>query len=120
MRKKNRLLALLIPVCLIIVLIMLLCTQQYWMPLPYDPHNLETYCDAGNTVSPSAIEKLHEGMSYSQVIRKIGKATRQSGSGFFILEYDCTDGSVLSLYIDNSGSGRDPCYVEGIIIQKGQ
>lgn len=107
-----------IPVCFVIVLIILLCTQQYWMPLPYNPHNLESYCDVENIVSPSAIEKLHKGMSYGQVIRKIGKATRQSGSGFFILEYDCTDGGVLSLYINNSGSGRDPCYVEAITFQR--
>ena len=64
-----------------------------------DKEDIDTWFDVNKTDLPSLEEcrEITAGMSFDQVIRKIGKPQREIGHGAIIFQFDVDDGSVFTV-----------------------
>lgn len=95
----------------IVVIIVLVVIVGLIVP-PYNPENIDTYFNQSNTIHELQTNLIFEGMSYGQVIRLIGKANRDIGSGFFIVEYDCRNGDKFHIWLKHTENKIDPWVVD--------
>jgi len=78
----------------LIFLVVLVFIPKY----SYSPDDPSTWFDENNVIRESEINRLEKGMTYAEVIRCIGKANMDVGSGFGIYEYACTNGNFAYLW----------------------
>ena len=100
----------------VVVAVALICSTLLWYFLPKyyssnDAYNDGRWFNENNLVLDWSVGRIREGMSYEQVVRRIGRPNRQVGTGFFILEYDCLSDRKFHVYIT-----REPnTHVPGVI-----
>lgn len=85
--------------------------------IQYDPKNVETWFDNNNVIFLTDAEQVRKGMPYGRVIKLIGKANRQVGSGFTMIQYNCDNGQKMTIWLDYAEDRRDPWIVEAIKIE---
>lgn len=71
-----------------------------------------------DTVDPTLIEQITEGMTYKEVTEILGTTGTQVGSGAIIFEYHLSDGKTARIWLQTDGSNDLNNYcVEGIRIE---
>ncbi len=106
MRIKNKILLICASILLVGIFLFAYAYKTF-----YHPSFFSTWFDRTNTIDEKEIEKVSAGMTYGEVIRAIGKANGQTGSGFFILTYRCSNGGELYLYLAHDETKKiDPYY----------
>lgn len=76
----------------------------------YDPDDIDTYIDPSNVVFEGELKQLSVGMTYAEVIQRIGKGNRVVGSGLFILEYKCSNGQYLLIWLQHDAENSEDSY----------
>ena len=97
----------------VVVAVALICSTLLWYFLPKyyasdDIFHTKQFYNEHNILLDSRIWRVHNGLSYEQVVRRIGRPNRQVGTGFFILEYDCLSGRKFHVYITREPSTNVP------------
>lgn len=111
--KKKKILLICASVLLVMVLLFAYAYKSF-----YHPRLFSTWFDRTNTIDEKDIEKVSAGMTYGEVIRAIGKANGQTGSGFFILTYRCSNGKELNLYLGYDEAKKfDSYYVTDVVVR---
>lgn len=99
---------------LIMIIVIMLLLYVLNKPLGYDPQEIDTYFDEKNVIHEYELSFLSKGMTYGEVIRVLGKANKDVGSGRIIFEYKCSSGKVVYLAFENKSTNADEeiCLVE--------
>ncbi|MBQ8751505.1 MAG: hypothetical protein IJZ13_00185 [Clostridia bacterium] len=104
--------------CVLVVAILCLTVFLRNAQLTYNPDSLETFFDENNVILETELALVSPGMTYGQVIHRIGKANEVAGSGFFILGYACTNGKQASLtFTVDESNPQDPWVLEAIHVE---
>lgn len=87
----------------IVVFVIIAFNQYVKHRMEYDPDDYDTYYDEDNVVelSQDTMDKLNKCETYNEVIKIIGKANRNTGSGLFIVSYNTFDGRELKIVLED-------------------
>ena len=109
----------------VVVAVALICSTLLWYFLPKyyssnDAYNDGRWFNENNLVLDWSVGRVREGMSYEQVIRRIGRPNRQVGSGNFIMEYTCLSGKLFRVYLicdlDSETQAYGPWRVDSVTL----
>ncbi|MBO5098507.1 MAG: hypothetical protein J6B96_09360 [Agathobacter sp.] len=89
----------------LLIFVIIICV--WYNKTHYFQNNYMTYFDKYNVIHENQLSSISNGMTYDEVIRKVGKANRVVGSGFLIFEYKCWDGKVVHLTFEGYGDIED-------------
>lgn len=82
--------------------ILIVFVLNYFFPKYYSSNGAYDdgrWFNENNIVLDWNVAHIREGISYEQVVRRIGRPNRQIGSGNFIMEYNCLSGKLLRVYL---------------------
>ena len=118
--RKTVILMLLLCVFLSYASVAIACSEKQEAQESLDYNDPKTWFDeSGKKIKRSEIDRIEEGMTLENVIKTIGKAKRDIGSGTMILEWDIDNGKTLVIsFGSKQGQNKmDEWYVNLITIK---